>query len=152
MENAIKGMTQAAEFYAKDLASMSDEQILGAAGGAARKPVDFTYEVALINRRIAARLRGVEPPPTPEGDAFWTAPPELNSKTAISQYMASACQELIDAAKALPDSEWDKPVGAPGREEPAYAMVNFASMHAMYHDAQLNFIQSLCGDVAMHWF
>jgi hypothetical protein len=36
-------------------------------------------------------------------------------------------------------------------ERPAYALVFFVSMHTMYHDAQLNFIQCLAGDGQMHW-
>ena len=59
--------------------------------------------------------------------------------------------ELIEAAKAIPEEEGSKLVGPPGSERPAFALTNFASMHTMYHDAQLNFIQSLHGDLDMHW-
>ena len=31
-------------------------------------------------------------------------------------------------------------------------LVNFSLMHTMYHAAQLNFIQSMSGDMKMHWF
>ena len=65
--------------------------------------------------------------------------------------MRSACQELIEAAKAMPGDQGDKLVGVPGKENPAFDLVYFASLHTMYHDAQLNFIQSLNGDLAVHW-
>jgi hypothetical protein len=151
MESAVKGIEHAVKNYNQDLEALTEEQILGCAGGAARKPVDFTYEVALINLRIAARLNGLEPPPAPEGDEWWVAPDELRSKSAISEYMRSASLELIEAAKAIPEEEGSKLVGPPGSERPAFALTNFASMHTMYHDAQLNFIQSLHGDLDMHW-
>jgi len=152
MDAALKAMESATNFYAKDLEALTEEQILNSAGGSARKPVDFTYEVGLINRQVAARLRGDEPPASPEGDDWWIAPDELRSKAAIAAYIAEGCKEIIDAAGALPADEIGKMIGSPGRERPAYALVQFASMHTMYHDAQLNFIQSLSGDATMHWF
>jgi len=30
--------------------------------------------------------------------------------------------------------------------------VYFIGMHNMYHDAQLNYVQELNGDLEMHWF
>jgi len=152
MKAAIESAEQAFSFYARDMEALSEAQILDSAGGVARKPVDFTYEVALINRRVAARLRGEEPAPWPGGEGFLCAPSEYLTKVAICEFMNSACAELLGAAKAIPEAEGDRLVGPPGKEEPAYGMVNFASMHTMYHDAQLNFIQSLAGDGAMHWF
>jgi hypothetical protein len=152
MSAALKGFETASGFYAKDLEAMTEEQILGCAGGVARKPVDFTYEVALINRRVACRLREVDPPAWPQTDSFVTAPEELLSKQAISDYMAASSADLLAAMTAIPDEQADKLVGPEGKQEPAYAMANFATMHTMYHDAQLNFIQSLDGDGGMHWF
>jgi len=152
MENATKGFEQATGFYARDLEAMTEEQILGCAGGVARKAVDFTYEVGLINHRIAARLRGNEPPAWPATEGFVSAPTELHSKSAITEYISGACADLLDAAKAIPEADGGKLVGPAERQEPAYAMVSFAAMHTMYHDAQLNFIQSLDGDGEVHWF
>jgi len=152
MDAAIQGMESAANFYARDLEALSDAQILESFAGAARLPLDFTYEVAFINRQVAARLRGEEPPASPDGDEWMTAPDELRSKAAIAEYMASACSEVLSAAKAVPEEEIGKMIGSPGRERPAYALVSFAAMHTMYHDAQLNYVQSLAGDTTMHWF
>jgi hypothetical protein len=152
MDLAVKGMETAKDFYVKDLEAMTDEQVLGSAGGSARKAVDFSYELGFINLQVAARLRGEEPPKSPDGDEWMVAPPELQTKSAITEYVGTACQAIIDAAKAIPEDEIGKLIGSPGRERPTYAQVNFAWMHTMYHDAQLNFIQSLGGDTAMHWF
>jgi hypothetical protein len=152
LEHATKGLEQATGFYSKDLEALSEDQIFGCAGGVARRPADFTYEVCLINRRVAARLRGEEPPAWPEGEGFVGAPADLSSKASIATYFADACAELMAAAKAIPAEEGDKLIGPEGKQEPAYAMVSFCAMHTMYHDAQLNFVQSLAGDGGMHWF
>lgn len=151
MASAVTSIEQATSFYVKDLEAMTEEQILGSVGGTARKPVDFTYEVALINRRIAARLIGTEPPAAPEGDDWWVAPEELRSKAAIIEYMKESTRQLLEAARSVSEEESGKMVGAPGSERPAFALAYFAGMHTMYHDAQLNYIQSLSGDLAMHW-
>jgi hypothetical protein len=151
MSRAARSIESAARHYLEDLEAMSDAQIMEPAAGKARKAVDFTYEVALINRRLAARILGTQPDPEPEGDEWWVAPENLQSKTAITEYMKSACEELVAAAKTIPDEDFERPVGAPGEEQPAFALVNFAALHTMYHDAQLNFIQELDGDLSMHW-
>jgi hypothetical protein len=37
-------------------------------------------------------------------------------------------------------------------QTPIYELVFFAAMHNMYHDAQLNYVQQLYGDMDVHWF
>jgi hypothetical protein len=149
MEYAIKGMVNAARNYRKDLEAMTEEQIMSSVAGTARRAVDFTYEVALLNRDAAARILGTERPAEPEGE-WWTAPPELESKQAIYDYMVESCTQLIEAAKANVDNG-DLNIGLEGKVRPAYDLVNFSSMHTMYHSAQLNFIQTMSGDMKMHW-
>ncbi len=152
MESAIKGIEQATSFYNRDLDALTEEQILGSAGGCARKPVDFTYEVGELNLRVASRLRDIEPPPAKDWDGWVVAPAEMQSKAAIMEFMRNASEELLAAAKSVSEEQSGKLVGTPGREQPAFGLANFAAMHTMYHDAQLNIIQSLNGDNEMHWF
>jgi hypothetical protein len=151
MEIAVQSLERAVKSYVQDLEILSDSQVMNSAGGSARSPVDFTYEVALINLRIAARLSGQEPPAAPEGDDWWIAPDDIRSKAGITKYFQDSGAALASAAKAMPEADIAKLTGAPGSERPAYALVNFAALHTMYHDAQLNFIQSLAGDLKTHW-
>jgi len=150
LDRAIASLQSAARNYEKDLAAMTDEQLMQSAGGAARKPVDFTFETALINRRIAARIRGEEPEPEPEGE-WWEAPEELRNRAAITEYMRASCQAILDAASGLSEEEAEKPIGESGSERPPISFIHFAALHTMYHCAQLNFIQTLSGDLSMHW-
>ena len=152
MENAIAAVEQTTAFYIKDLEVRTDEQLMQSAGGTARKAIDFSYEVGEVLLAFVARLKGLEPTPSPSGDDWAVAPEELKSKTAIIEYITTAANELVATAKAIPADEIDKLVGAPGRQRPAWALVQFGATHTMYHDAQLNFIQSLNGDIKMHWF
>ena len=152
MDTAIKAVEQATAFYIKDLEVLTDEQLVQSAGGTARKAIDFSFEVGEVNLQFAARLKGQEPAPSLSGDDWAVAPEELRTKSAIIDYIQTAANELISAARAIPEEEIGKLVGAPGRERPAYALVNFGGMHTMYHDAQLNFIQAISGDTEVHWF
>ncbi len=43
MEPAVKAVENALSNYLEDLEALSEEQVLGSAGGSTRKPVDFTY-------------------------------------------------------------------------------------------------------------
>jgi len=152
MEYAIKAFESAAKDYLDDLEVMSEEQLLGSAGGEARKPVDFTYEVAVIQNRVAAILSVKDPGPSPFGEGWIEAPAELASKVAIMEFMQASCDDLLEVARGLTDEQSAIPVGTkPENAKPAYAHLNFLALHAMYHDAQLNFIQSLNGDMAVHW-
>jgi hypothetical protein len=151
MESAVKGIEYAVSFYTKDLEAMSEDQILSCAGGDARKPVDFTYEVALVNNRVTARLTNIDPPTMPQSEGWITAPEELCSKDAIIAFFKDTSDKLLAAAQGVSEEDGHTLVGPEGRQEPKFAMANFAVMHTMYHDAQLNFIQSLNGDSAIHW-
>ncbi len=123
IECAIKGIEQASKSYLQDLEAMTEDQILGSVGGGARKPIDFTFETAIINRRVAARVAGTTPPEMPKTEGWIEAPEELRSKEAIIAYFKSASDELVGAAKGLPESEGDKMVGREGHEQPAYDLV-----------------------------
>jgi hypothetical protein len=151
MHCAADAIEHANKHYLQDLEAMTEEQLLAPAGGSARTAVDFTYETALINRRVAARLAGTEPPAMPEAEGWLVAPSEVRNKAAIIEYMRKACEELSAAARAVPEAEGGKLVGPAGNERPAYDLAHFAAMHTMYHDAQLNFIQELGGDLEVHW-
>jgi hypothetical protein len=39
----------------------------------------------------------------------------------------------------------------PNGETSAYDLVSLAFTHAVYHDGQLNYAQSISGDDEMHW-
>ena len=51
------------------------------------------------------------------------------------------------------DVEKSVPVSGPGGvgTRPIYQIVIGAAKHTFYHDAQLNFIQQLTGDMEVHW-
>ena len=85
------------------------------------------------------------------GEEWLKAPDELKSKAAIVKHIEQAGQELLDSIGT--DVEKFVPVSGPGGEgtRPIYQIVIGAAKHTFYHDAQLNFIQELTGDMEVHW-
>jgi hypothetical protein len=136
--------------YLKDLAALSDEQLVNTAGGVSRSPVDFTYETALVNRMFIKRVQGSgEPMQTPDG--WVTAPDNMKSREAIVAAYDSSMADLIAAFEAVPEDQVLTTFETPrGRSCPLHA-AQFMVMHNMYHCAQLNFIQAMHGDNEMHW-
>ena len=136
--------------YLKDLAVMSEADLVGGMGGEERKGIDFSYEVALVNRRFACRIRGQEPEPWPEGD-WVTAPADQKTKDAVIAGVRDSMNDLIKAWSEIPAKDMNKVIPVPSGETSPLDLVFSCCWHTGYHDAQLNYIQELKGDLKMHW-
>ena len=147
-------MTKQLEFgrdaYIKDLESMSEEDLMNGMGGSERKAIDFTYEVSLANRRFASRIRGEEPEPWPEG-GWVTAPEDQKTKAAAIAGIKESMKQLIDAWENTPTDEITRTIVVPSGETSPLDLVFSCCWHSGYHDAQLNYLQELKGDLKMHW-
>jgi len=114
---ALKSLEQAVVFFEKDLEALSEEQILNAPMGSARKPVDFVYETALVNLQIRARIVGETPPQGVE-DGWEVAPAELCSKAAIAAYYKSSSDALLESIRSIPVTDGDRLIPALGEIDP----------------------------------
>ncbi|HRI44478.1 MAG TPA: DinB family protein [Fimbriimonadaceae bacterium] len=139
VENALK-------FYRADLEAIAEEDFCASPGGSARAPIDFTYEVSFVNRRLAGRLRGDEMPAM-HFEGWMMAPEDHRSKAASIADFESSMNEVL---AALGD-DVHRPIVTPDRTTTAMEMALFCALHVMYHDAQLNYFQALKGDDKMHW-
>lgn len=137
------------DHYLDDLNAMSEEALTTCPGGCARTPADFTYEIIVINKRIAKRLRGEDPGPFAfEG---WMKAPEGYDKATIINEFTTTCEEIETALAAVPQDEMLRTIQLPNDTTTPYDIVRFTAYHIGYHDAQLNYIQSLANDGEMHW-
>ena len=80
------------------------------------------------------------------------APDEFRIKeVAISDFSASV-DEVIAAWDAVPDSEIEREIVLPsGDTTNPMKLAGLAFFHTGYHDAQLNYLQAIFGDEAVHW-
>ncbi|MCW5934794.1 MAG: DinB family protein [Fimbriimonadia bacterium] len=137
--------------YLDDLQAMPHEQLLKSPGGTARSGYDFTYEVALINNRIATRLRGEDPGPFNRGEGFMRAPESFCDKTTAVAEFESSMDSVIQAWNALPEEKITETIVLPQGETSALELLSILLVHLPYHDGQLNYIQTLDSDNDVHW-
>lgn len=135
--------------YLKDLAALSHEQLASRPNELARSPYDFTYEVIYVNRRLAQRLRGETPEPATD-DGWMKAPIEFQDKERAMNEFETSMDEVLAAWDGY-DLPLDTPIQLKSSTTNALNLGYMAAHHATYHDAQLNYLQSLNGDDQMHW-
>ena len=150
VKDAIKtSLEQAKTFYLLDLEAIAEEKLGVSPGGVARAPFDFTLEIADVNRRFAAGMRDetLEKRSDEERASLIAG----MTKASAKQMIEDSVGELIAAWMGLADDQIEKMIPAFGDERPAFAMASLAATHMMYHDGQLNYLQALNGDGAIHW-
>ncbi len=144
-------VVQATSFYVNDLEALTHEQLDKSPGGKARAGYDFTHEVIVVNNRIACQLKGEDPGPWPFEDDWAVCPDsDRNKETVISQVKESS-EAIVAAIDQVPDEKFNEKFKLGERETSYSGMVGMAGMHLMYHAAQLNYIQSMEGDLEVHW-
>ena len=141
-------LRQAATFYSKDVMALSDEAFNSSFAGKARRPVDFTYEVIYVNRRIAAMFRGEEFGASGEG--WMVAPEGWNSREQAVEELKASVDEVISEWEKLTDEQRLEKKGE-GMFAAPYDRMTMACVHMFHHGGQLNYVQSLHGDDEMHW-
>jgi hypothetical protein len=137
--------------FVQDLEALTDAQLQAEYGEGSRKAIDFVYETIFVNQMIATRLRGEEPAKWPWEGSWATAPDGFATAADAIAGIKESTAALQAAVDAVPDDQLLTKVQAGDRETSAFEGANFAALHMMYHDAQLNYLQSIGGDLEMHW-
>ena len=145
-----KQLEASRDTYLKDLDAMSEEVLLSGVSGGERKGIDFTYEVAYVNRRFATRLRGETPEPWPDG-GWIVAPDDQKTKEIAIANIRESMDDLIAAWNTIPADEITRIIPLPSGDTSPLDLVFSSCWHNGYHDGQLNYIQELKGDLSMHW-
>lgn len=148
---ALKRIDTAAKDFLQDVAAMSQEQLDHKLGGT-RPAIDYVYEVAFVNRRFAARVRGEDPGPWPFKGSWAVAPEEFQAKDAALAEFDSSVQEFRSAIESRSDEALLAEIDLPdGSKSSPLDFVDFFVWHLAYHDGQLNLVQAFFGDQEIHW-
>ncbi len=140
-------LQQARSVFITDLEAMDEEALGTPIKGKARTPYDFTYEIIVVNNRFAKRLRGEDPGPWPFAEGWAVAPPEYRDKVrALEEFQSS-----MEAVRQALGTDLYRVIETANGSTTPFEMGLFCSFHVLYHDAQLNYIQELHGDMEMHW-
>jgi hypothetical protein len=123
-----------------------DWNVPGENGGAGRSVLEMVGECIVVNRRIAALLRG-EPVDSTSAMASPPAPSDVavacDDLIASGREMADAVRQLDDAALSTLYTTWRGPL-------PGEIIIEMGYRNMAYHAGQVNFIQCLYGDPEFH--
>lgn len=136
--------------YRQDLDALPAEALTASIGGVARKPADYSYEVAVVNQRIAALFRGEDPGAWPY-EGWVTAPADKTTHDALKAEVTNSLEAMASALEAMPDEKFTAKIPFFGSESYPHEIAAFAVMHTGYHMGQLNLHQSVLGDGDVHW-
>lgn len=140
-----------AKMYLQDLQAMSHEQLSFSPSDVARTAYDFTYEVILVNRRVAARLRGEDPGAWPGGEGFLKAPAEFCNKEQAMKELEDSTVAALAAWETTPQDRLTEKIVVPQGETSPLELMSILLSHLPYHDGQLNYLQTIHGDGEVHW-
>lgn len=145
-------------FFLKDLAVLSDEQLMSKPNGSARKPIDFGYEVASANRNICRMLKQLPPEAEDESraeaekDGEWTAAPAGYTRAQLEADIVGSLDEIIAVVSDSTEEQLLTKIPTWFGEQPMYSFAAFAAMHTNYHNGQLAYVAQLGGDMKNYWF
>lgn len=115
-----------ASFFCKDIRALPDEALTKSPGGVAKAPATIAAEVVSMCDWCAGALRG-------------------DAVNASAANLGSAIREASDKTLAsVVTPPWQMPA-------PMAVHAQVAVNHIWYHDGQLNYLQALQGDSAVHW-
>lgn len=141
----------AKKFYVKDLESSTHEFLARSPGGKARSVYDFTYEVVKVNEMFVGRLTGETIPSGLPDEGWATAPAEFCNKETCIAAVNRTMDACLEAWNALPEEKLTTPQQGENGEFTCLGIASMVATHAMYHDAQINYLQALAGDEEVHW-
>ena len=140
-----------AEFYAKDLNALPEGAYSQPYREGARTIQEVTAEVCDFNQYMVSALKGQpKAPPTEDERKAFAASLDTPEKGAAA--VRESANAMADALIAGRDSLSEMMAAPWGTEISKFGMALIATNHIMYHDAQINYLQSLHGDQEMHWF
>ncbi len=137
--------------YINDLKHVPEDKLGVSPMGVARSPIEFTAEVIGFNGLVVASLRGgsAEMPDQAARDAFTAS---IDSFAAAEAGLNRSCESLAAAIEATSlDGLMEDTMAPWGQALTKLKLSGFAVTHMVYHDGQLNYIQSLYGDAENHW-
>lgn len=148
----LHGVTvRAHQMFVKDLNALTEENASACPGGVARPAIEVVVECAGVNGSIAGLLTtGEFNRPTPEERKAHYA--TITTREAALAELEQKTQALLAAIDTMDENTLGEMLpGIFGSPMTRFALAEVPYMHMMYHDGQLNYIQSLHGDSEIHW-
>ena len=141
---------RAQRLLTNDLKALPAEKHTACPGGEGRTPINIVAECAAVNGFIAEYLTTgkMERPPREQREAFLNS---FDTAEKVLTFLEEQTQRLVEALGNLDVNTLGDMVDGPMGPTPRLALAQLPATHMMYHDGQLNYIQTLRGDDLFHW-
>lgn len=137
--------------FVKDLRHLPDDKLNASPMGCARPPLELAAECAGYNNMIAGAIKG-EPMEMPSPERIKAYYASIDTFDKAKEALETSSAALVSALNGASEEVLAGMATAPwGETMPLYVLVGIAASHMSYHDGQINYIQCLYGDGAMHW-
>lgn len=150
-KDVLERLAFARQLFGADIHAMSSDDLAASGGGQSRCGYDFIFEMVGFYETFAGLL--VSGPSDIEGpQGGWVrAPKEFCNKNSAVAAMNAAGEIFIQAIERYSGDFVSDLFASPVGPFTPLGMANLAVWHTMYHSGQLNYIQTIRGDVAFHW-
>lgn len=153
LKDHLRAQTERAHrLLTNDLKAIALDRQNASPGGVARPALHIVAECAMVNAFIADYLRTGTAAPRPSPEERETRLRSFDTAEKALACLDQATQNLLQTIEALDESTLgeisDQPLGRPVTR---FALAELPSVHMMYHDGQLNYLQTLHGDSVNHW-
>jgi len=136
----------------KDMNAVSADKANVAPAPNTRPALSLIAECASVNALIASRIETGAMPERLAPDARKAFLATFDTPEKALAYLDEATKHLVHAIETCDESKFGDPVMTPlGVEMTIFGLAEFAAMHMMYHDGQVNYTHLLHGDTEMHW-
>lgn len=142
---ALGGLKSAFRVFLQDLEALPEDAFNKSLGGKARTIADIVYEVNLLNDHIRLTVRGEPLFDWPEG--WILAPEQARTKEAALRSFQSSSERILATIEDMTDEDLEAPLQTDNGETTRLERCRFMTLHVWYHSGQLNYIQTLLGDV-----
>jgi uncharacterized damage-inducible protein DinB len=133
-----------------DLKALDHTTCLQCPSEKARSAVHIVAECAAVNGMIATYLETGEfnRPSPEEREAHLSS---FHTPEKVLDYLDHETHRLLAVFETLDLETLSEPCNVLGRPMTRFALAELPIGHMMYHDGQINYIQTLYGDTDMHW-
>jgi uncharacterized damage-inducible protein DinB len=146
-----EAIEQSAETLIKDISYIPEDKMDQSPMGCARSPLDFLVECAGFTGLVTKAVLK-EDSSMPSEDEIKQFQAMFNTREKAVGLLKTNTDQLVAAVRNMDEAELSREVPTYwGSVIPLSKMLYIVASHNAYHDGQVNYIQCLYGDGAMHW-
>ena len=133
-----------------DISALDEDKAAGSPDPALRPAIKLLAECGSVNGLLATLVAtGQAEMPTPEQrEAFYAS---ITTRAEALTVLQDGTAKLYAAIDATPAETWGDTISGPFGPWTRLSAAEFAALHMMYHDGQVNSVHLLHGDTEMHW-